>query len=90
MESDPLFPLGPILITPGAEALLSPGEIEIALGRHQSGDWGEIHPEDQHQNHRGMKTSGMIMSVFKTASGAEFWIQTHGTRSHTTILQPGE
>ena len=90
MEGQPMFRLGAILITPGAESLLTPQELLTALHRHQHGDFGDLTPEDFRMNHRGLSTCGMIMSVYHSASGPVFWIQTHGTRSHTTILLPGE
>ncbi len=49
-----------------------------------------MHPEDNYQNQRGLAQCGMIMSVFQTPDGTAYWIQTHGTRSHTLILLPGE
>jgi hypothetical protein len=90
MKKAPLFPLGEIRITPGAEAVLTPPHLAESLQRHQHGDYGKIHPEDAHQNQRGLAQCGMIMSVYQTPDGTAYWIQTHGTRSHTLILLPGE
>ena len=90
METAPLFPLGQVLITPGAEALLTPEEIAIALHRHQHGDYGEIDASDAHLNNRSASHCCMVMSAYRTESGAEFRVKTHGTRSRTTILLPGE
>ena len=90
MKKAPLFPLGEIRITPGAEAILTPPHLAESLQRHQHGDYGEIEPEDEYQNQRGLAQCGMIMSVYRTLDGAAYWIQTHGTRSHTLILLPGE
>jgi hypothetical protein len=90
METAPLFPLGQVLITPGAEALLTPQEIETALHRHQHGDYGEIDEADAYMNDTSAARCCMVMSAYRTASGAEFWVKTHGTRSHTLILLPGE
>lgn len=90
MERAHLFRLGQVRITPEAEAILTLLEIVIALQRHQRGDYGNLEPEDIHQNQRGLANCGMIMSVFQTANGTAYWIQTHGTRLHTTILLPGE
>lgn len=72
MEGQPMFPLGAILITPGAKSLLTPQEIFSALHRHQHGDFGDITPEDLRMNHRGLSTCGMIMSVYRLASGPVF------------------
>ena len=90
METAPLFPLGQVLITPGAEALLTPQEIQTALHRHQLGDYGDIDEADAYMNNTSAARCCMVMSAYRTASGAEFWLQTHGTRSHTLILLPGE
>ena len=88
--TNPLFPLGTILVTPGAEALLTPAQMSVALNRHQHGDFGALEADDLHQNHRGLTNCGMIMSVYHASDGTEYWIQTHGARIHTTILLPGE
>jgi len=48
-----LFPLGHLVATPGTLALLrSRGEdlLPMLLERHQSGDWGEVPPEDAREN----------------------------------------
>ena len=90
MKKAPLFPLGEIRITPDAAAILTPPHLAESLQRHQHGDYGEIEPEDEHQNRRCLAQCGIIMSVFQTSDGTAYWIQTHGTRSHTLILLPGE
>lgn len=90
MERAQLFPLGQVQITSEAEAVLKPAEIAIALQRHQRGDYGNLTDEDINQNQRGLANCGMIMSVYQRTSATQYWIQTHGTRSHTTILLPGE
>ena len=90
MSERPLFPLGRILITPAAEEYLSGEEVSTALRRHQHGDHGDIPAEDMYQNRRGLVNCGMVMSVFIAAEGGHYWVQTHGTRSHTIILLPGE
>ncbi len=90
MNVEPLFPLGEIRITPGAESILSLPEIEKSLHGHQHGGFGDIDPEDECQNRRGLGQRGLIMSVYRTLDGIPYWIQTHGTRSYTLILLPGE
>ena len=57
MKKAPLFPLGEIRITPGAEAILTPLHLAESLQRHQHGDYGEIGPEDEHQNRRDMPSA---------------------------------
>ena len=89
-NSGPRFVLGEVRITSGASELLTCQEIGRALHRHQHGDYGNVDSEDVHQNQRGLTTCGMIRSAFRSRTGTEYWIQTHGTRSHTIILLPGE
>jgi hypothetical protein len=91
MERAPLFPLGEVRITPGAEALLKPDEIAAALRRHQLGDYGDdLDESDIYMNNTSASRCCMVMSAYRTTDGAEFWVKTHGTRSHTIILLPGE
>jgi hypothetical protein len=48
-----LFPLGRLVATPGDIALLrraGEGLLPTLLERHQSGDWGEVPPEDAREN----------------------------------------
>ena len=72
MKKTPFFPLGEIRITPNAEALLTPLLVAESLQRHQHGDYGEIEPEDEYQNRRGLAQCGMIMSVFQTPDGTPY------------------
>lgn len=90
LSRSPLFALGEIRITPGSEAILTMPEILHTLHRHQHGDFGEIEPVDVHLNLRALSNCGMVMSFYRTADGTEYWIKTHGTRSHTTVMLPGE
>jgi hypothetical protein len=48
----PLFPLGRVVATPGAIALMEAARINPAqlLQRHQSGDWGDLEEEDWREN----------------------------------------
>jgi hypothetical protein len=48
----PLFPLGRVVATPGAIALMEAARIDPVqlLQRHQSGDWGDLDAEDQREN----------------------------------------
>ncbi len=47
-----LFPLGRLVATPGALRLLAETGTTVAdlLRRHQSGDWGDVPPEDAREN----------------------------------------
>ena len=64
--SNPLFPLGKIVATPGAisaleEAGQNPG---MFLERHQAGDWGDCDEADSKENDLSVREGFHIFSVF--------------------------
>lgn len=85
------FPLGRLVATPGALALLtSAGENPAALlDRHQTGDWGDVLPEDARENELSVREGFRVMSSYKV-SGKRVWIITEADRSSTCILLPEE
>lgn len=88
-----LFPIGRLVATPGALALLtSSGENSVALlDRHQSGDWGEVSPEDAKENDFSVRRGFRIVSSYPIESdGAKVWVVTEADRSSTCILLPEE
>jgi hypothetical protein len=44
------FPLGHVVITANAQATLNPADIQPALARHHSGDWGDLDEHDRRAN----------------------------------------
>lgn len=86
-----LFPLGRLVATPGALALLTnAGENPAALlDRHQSGDWGEVPPEDARENDLSVREGLRIVSSYAVGE-KRVWIITEWDRSSTCILLPGE
>lgn len=89
-DSAPRFDLGRLLITTGAGAELTAGEIKFALLRHRCGDWGEIGDEDAARNDVALETSGRLVSVFISKRLNRFYVITEADRSETTILLPHE
>jgi hypothetical protein len=87
-----LFPLGRLLITPGAqEALLScdnKSPLDL-LYRHQRGDFGDLCEEDWDANERALKEGSRIFSSYKIYENV-FWVITEADRSATTIMLPEE
>jgi hypothetical protein len=85
----PLFPLGRVLATPGALALMDELNISGAalLRRHVTGDWGDIQPDDRGLNEEALRAGSRILSVYGT-SDERLWIITEADRSYTTILRP--
>lgn len=86
-----LFSLGRTMATSGAVNILN-GEIIRALPfllRHQSGDWGSVHPEDGVANDAAVVFGGRILSCYHIAD-ERLWIITEADRSVTTLLLPEE
>ncbi|CAN5806691.1 hypothetical protein BH20ACT11_BH20ACT11_00720 [soil metagenome] len=88
------FELGRVVATPGAlEALeasgVSPAEL---LGRHQSGDWGEVPAEDAKENERSVRDGFRLLSSYsvRDAGQERIWIITEADRSSTCLLLPSE
>ena len=86
--STPRFPLGRVLATPNALAQIPPPEIQEALGRHHSGDWGNLCQEDKKANDAALNQGARLLSAYHTRSGTKFWIITEADRSVTTVLLP--
>lgn len=87
-----LFPLGQVVATPGAlEALTEAGQTPWALlQRHQTGDWGDVPPEDQQENNFSLQHELRILSAYTLRTGVKLWLITEADRSYTTLLLPSE
>jgi hypothetical protein len=87
----PLFPLGRVLATPGAIALMEAARIDPAqlLERHQSGDWGDLEEEDWRENDFAVSRQLRTFSAYGQPPD-RLWVITEADRSVTTILLPDE
>jgi len=87
-----LFELGRVVATPGAlEVLDESGEDpHVYLGRHVTGDWGELPHEDRAANTLALVTGERLMSPYRTSLGAKLWVVTEADRSSTCLLLPDE
>jgi hypothetical protein len=83
-------PLGRLLITPAAKAILHQDDLLIALNRHSQGDWGTVGPEDRAENDLSLKAGFRILSAYETKAGETFWIITEADRTATTVLLPSD
>ncbi len=88
----PLFPLGKVVITPGAisglkQLKLSPYDL---LLRHQSGDWGDMVKQDYQTNLEALLFGRRLMSAYQLEQNIKIWIVTESNRIMTTILLPEE
>jgi hypothetical protein len=86
-----LFPMGCVLITPGALDLLAEIGLNPAalLRRHLTGDWGDLDAEDKQSNRAALRQGTRILSASRVA-GRKFWVITEADRASTTILLPEE
>lgn len=86
------FPLGQVLLTPGAlEALRDARQLPHEfLKRHARLEQGELSDEDHKENLFSVDKRLRIFSAFKTAQGVKLWIITEANRATTTILLPSE
>ena len=84
------FPLGRVVITPGALAALMPDAAATGLKRHAAGDWGDVAKADQGLNDEALRVGERLLSVYADCKGTKFWIITEWDRSVTTVLLPDE
>jgi len=82
------FPLGRTVITRNALDRLSSDDVQIALARHAAGDWGDVCPEDRHENELSLREGFRLLSVYQSKAGERFWVITEADRSVTTVLLP--
>ncbi len=78
--------------TGGLALLRSAGEdlLPVLLERHQSGDWGDVPPEDARENDFSVRHGFRIVSSYRVAGEERLWVITEADRSATTLLLPSE
>jgi hypothetical protein len=84
------FELGQVLVTPGAQAAMSPDDVHVMLTRHAHGDWGTVPDEDKESNDRALTEGERLLSAYQSSSGVKVWVITEADRSATTLLLPDE
>lgn len=82
--------LGQVVITVGAQSSIPPSEVLLAIGRHSSGDWGDVCEEDWNANNHALENKLRLVSAYHSEEGAKFYVITEWDRSYTTILLPEE
>lgn len=81
--------LGHTVMTPAARDALDASDVLASLRRHQSGDWGDVSPEDRRANDDALRHGDRILSVY-SSNGTRFYIITEADRSSTCVLLPEE
>lgn len=86
------FPLGRLLLTPGAEAKLTELALnpQTFLARHASGDWGDVARSLAQMNNTALRRPWPLRSAYQLRDGDQLWIQTTADRSATLLLLPDE
>ncbi len=90
IRSHQSFSLGQVVITCGAEQIIPAADVQLALQRHRSGDWGEVCPADWKANDESLKDDGRLLSSYLASNGVKFWVITEADREATTILLPDD
>lgn len=87
----PRFALGHVVATPGVVAHFGAHSINALdyLGRHASGDWGDMPPEDAALNELALARNSRLLSRYTIADKC-VWLITEADRSSTTFLFPDE
>ena len=97
----PLFELGQLCYTPGAQDVLERCQVNPfqLLTRHVTGDWGDLCAEDAQSNNDALKEGTRIFSAYvlpppvaegQPLTSCKIWVITESDRSVTTILLPEE
>lgn len=80
------IPTGKITILPKARANLTDFDIEMALTRHQNGDWGDLPAVDWWYNNEIAKYGlGKIISRYRYQNEKFFFIETDTEKKNTFI-----
>jgi hypothetical protein len=84
------FSLGQVVATRGVLGSVPEDEIQSALSRHHSGDWGDVCDQDRKANVSAIACNARLFSVYHSKTGVKFYIITEHDRSITTVLLPEE
>ena len=90
------FPLGRLLMTPGAQRALVTAGIDPLdlLAHHAAGDWGLVCAEDWEANNDAAREGDRLLSAYpldpNRSEGPRVWIITEANRLATTLLLPEE
>jgi hypothetical protein len=82
------FPLGQTVITSNALDTLDPADVQAALARHASGDWGDLSPDDRDENELSLREGFRLFSAYRDRNQTRFYVITEADRSATTVLLP--
>lgn len=89
------FTVGRLYLTRGVNDTVADNSgfakfVTSSLGRHVSGDWGNVCHEDRSANEQALVEGSRLFSAYEEAGQPKIWIITESDRSVTTILFPDE
>jgi hypothetical protein len=87
------FPPGQVVLTAGVDELVRQGQLNPSqyLGRHLTGDWGDLCDDDRRQNDAALASGeDRLFSSYQVTPDLKLWIITEWDRSVTTLLLPSE
>ena len=84
-----LFRTGSVVATPAALKVCEKNGVNplLLLGRHCSGDWGDLDAQDTAANIHAVLYDLRVFSSYKVGQG-KVWIITEADRSSTCLLLP--
>lgn len=83
------FPLGDVVITRPALATLERLQLVPLkfIGRHASGDWGDLDAHDKRANELALKHGDRVLSAYNLPNGAgKIYVITEHDRSSTCLM----
>ncbi len=83
------FPLGTVVMKPGAAEMGETIDLLTYLKRHAACDWGDVDAADARTNDQALRDGLRLLSAYET-SASMLWIISESDRSVTTLLTPGE
>lgn len=88
-----LFHPGDVMATADALRAMEFNEVtpQLLLGRHVSGDWGELPVRERRKNElRALTEDGHVISRFRLSDGEIVLVTTNLNKADTLISQPGD
>lgn len=83
-----LFPLGAVLVRPGAAEALARADMSVSvlLDRHMTGDWGSVRTRDRLGNEGAVQDGRAIVSAYTLHTGDRIIVITSSDRQRTIAL----
>ena len=84
------FPLGQIIISGAARALLHPQDVDEAIHRHAGGVWGDLASDRAAPTEVSDWDGLRLVSAYRDRHGTRFLIITEPDRNVSAVLLPEE